>query len=89
MEKILKKWCNNQISSLMKNFLKEIVISKILTAFEHEEESIMNVTADKARFISGKLKGSADDSFIKFSEDSYYNFNTVLAGIYMFLKKDF
>ena len=88
MEKILKKECINQIPSLTKDFLKEIVTSKILTGFEPEEESIMNVTIGKARFISGKLMRSADDSFIK-CEDSYYNFNTVLVGIYMFLKKDF
>ena len=76
----------NNIGSTLKDLLKEVVGSKVLTVFEPEKESIPNVRIGQSRYVSGKLAQLPNDSFIKFSQP--YGRNTTLAGIWMFLEKD-
>ncbi|MCX6141828.1 MAG: hypothetical protein NTZ35_01275 [Ignavibacteriales bacterium] len=76
----------NNIGSTLKDWLMEVVASKVLTLFEPEKKSIPNVNIGQSRYISGKLGKSRDDSFIKFPQR--YGRHTTLAGIWMFLKKD-
>ncbi len=72
--------------SIWKDWLKEVVASKILTLFEPETKSIPNVRIGQARFVSGQLAKSPGDSFIRFPQ--CYGRNTTLAGIWMFLGED-
>ncbi len=76
----------DNLSSVWKDWLREIVISKALTLFEPETESIPNVRVGHARFISRKLARSCDDCFIQFPH--FYGRHSTLAGIWMFLEKD-
>lgn len=76
----------NDLSSTLKDWLREVVTSKILTLFEPEGKSIPSVRIGQSRFISTKLAKLSDDSFWKFCK--CYGRNTTLAGIWMFLEKD-
>ncbi len=76
----------DDLSSILKDWLSEVVTSKILTLFEPERETIPNVRIGQSRFISRKLAKSSDDLFIRFPQ--CYGRNTTLAGIWMFLEKD-
>lgn len=79
---------NVKFSSILEEWIREIVCSKLLTIFEPEKHSLSGVRIGQARYISGKLAKSPDDSFIKFPTNSGYGRHTTLAGIWMFLGKD-
>jgi hypothetical protein len=76
----------DNLSSVLKDWLNEVMISKTMTLFEPETKSISGVHIGRSRFISGKLAKSSDDSFIQFPQ--CYGRHTTLVGIWMFLGKD-
>lgn len=76
----------DDLSSTLKDWLSEVVSSKVLTLFEPERETIPNVRIGQSRFVSRKLAKSSNDSFIRFPQ--CYGRNTTLTGIWMFLEKD-
>ena len=76
----------DNLSSMWKEWLNEVMTSKVLTLFEPERKTILNIRIGQARFISAKLTKSPDGSFIQFPQP--YGSHTTLAGIWMFLEKD-
>lgn len=74
------------LGTRIKEFLGEIVTSKVLTAFEPETRVVPGVRIGQARYISTKLAMAPDDDFIKFPKR--YGRHTTLAGVWMFLEKD-
>jgi hypothetical protein len=74
------------LSAVLKDWLTEVTTSKVLTLLEPEIESIPSVRIGQARWISGKLAKSSDDSFIRFTRG--YGRHTTLAGIWQFLEKE-
>lgn len=76
----------DNLSSTWKEWLNEVMTSKMLTLFERKRKTISNIRIGQARSISAKLAKSPNDSFIQFPQR--YGRHTTLAGIWMFLEKD-
>lgn len=77
---------HNDFSSKWKEWMSQIITSKMLTIFEPEKKFIPDVRIGQARYISSQLTRASDDSFIQFPKD--YGRHTTLSGIWMFLEKD-
>ncbi|MBI1785578.1 hypothetical protein HYR69_10590 [Candidatus Sumerlaeota bacterium] len=77
---------NGDFSSRWKEWLNQIISSKLLTIFEPEKEFIPGVRIGQARYISTQLVKASDDSFIHFPNE--YGRHTTLSGVWMFLEKD-
>lgn len=77
---------HNDFSSKWKEWMCQIINSKMLTIFEPEKKFIPDVRIGQARYISTQLMRASDDSFIQFPKN--YGRHTTLSGIWMFLEKD-
>lgn len=71
---------------ILKNWLVEIALSKLLTVLEPEKKALPGIRVGEVRYISKILRGSKDDSIVQFPQP--YGRNTVTRGIWTFLSRE-